>query len=468
MTRKRRPEAALGSTMSSLPDWASADPPAPENGAQLLADIRRFVARFVVAPAPALDVIPVWIVHAHAIEAADASPYLHVTGPELRCGKSRLLAVLRLLVPTPLPAATATPAAVFRALGHNPPPVLLLDEVDALFGRRREQREGSEDLRALLNAGWQRGTPALRCVGPAHEVRAFPVFGAKALAGIGELPPTLADRSLRIRMDRLTPGERVERLLDSRPPTEAAELCERAAAWAGEHLDELRYANPAIPEDLDDRGADGSLALFAIADLAGGDWPVRTRAAVVELRSGDAAEASESYGVVLLGAVRRAFEAAGNPAALGTAELLAAVAEDNEAPAGFSMEDTGRPRRLARSIRPYEVKPRDVWREGRSVKGYAYQDLEPAWGRYCAPNPREAREPFSGAILTPAKQGEDIALPRPSESRANPEGKPVLAYLALSEQGNGRDERVPQLPPDAPAWERAYWARRLAEGTAIP
>jgi hypothetical protein len=59
--------------------------------------VRRYIA---LAPAEA-DVIALWIVHTHAFQAAQSTPYLAITSAEKQCGKSRLLEFLELLVANP-------------------------------------------------------------------------------------------------------------------------------------------------------------------------------------------------------------------------------------------------------------------------------------------------------------------------------------------------------------------------------
>jgi hypothetical protein len=44
--------------------------------------------------------------------------------------------------------------ALVRSIDEDDPPTLLLDEADAIFAKRREERgEGAEDLRGILNSG---------------------------------------------------------------------------------------------------------------------------------------------------------------------------------------------------------------------------------------------------------------------------------------------------------------------------
>jgi len=216
----------------------------------------------------------------------------------------------------------------------------------------------------------------------------FPTFGAKALAGIGDPPGTLADRSLRFRLKRALPHERPERLLGDEPRTTGEGLCARAAAWAEENLDPLSAARPAIPEELDDRAADACLPLFAIADLVGNGWGERVRAGVIALREPEGQV--DSDGVALLAAAGRAFAGAGDPEQLATADLLERLAADVEAPDGFSDDDKGRARRLARLLRPFGVRPDDIHAGAgpgrRTVKGYRRERFDDAFARYLSPD----------------------------------------------------------------------------------
>lgn len=66
--------------------------------AEALAAIEAFVGRYVVLVRPETIVaVVLWIAHTHAIEHADATPYLAVSSPEKQSGKTRLLECLGLL-----------------------------------------------------------------------------------------------------------------------------------------------------------------------------------------------------------------------------------------------------------------------------------------------------------------------------------------------------------------------------------
>jgi hypothetical protein len=165
----------------------------------------------------------------HAFDAADASPYLAVTSPEKRSGKSRLLEVLEIIVFNSWKVITPTEAVVFRKIDAHRP-TLLLDETDAIFGKKNG--ENYEGLRALLNAGNRRGTKVPRCVGTSQSLQSFSVFCPKAIAGIGELPDTIADRAIPIRLKRKARSERAERFRRRDVEADAKTLYMNASAWA--------------------------------------------------------------------------------------------------------------------------------------------------------------------------------------------------------------------------------------------
>lgn len=84
------------------------------------------------------------------------------------------------------------------------------DEIDTVFGPK--VRRDVEETRSLLNAGRRRGAMTGRCkmVGKTVETEEIEASCAVALAGLGDLPDTVASRAVIIRMRRRAPGEQVE------------------------------------------------------------------------------------------------------------------------------------------------------------------------------------------------------------------------------------------------------------------
>src|ERR1700686_3625140 len=112
------------------------------------------------------------------------------------------------------------------------------------------------------------------------KVREFPVFAPVALAGLaGKMPATITDRAITMHMRRRAPDESVDEFRERDAAAEAAPIRERTEAWVGANLDALTDSRPVMPEGVRDRPAEVWEALLAVADLAGGDWPERARAA---------------------------------------------------------------------------------------------------------------------------------------------------------------------------------------------
>lgn len=168
---------------------------------ELLQTLCAQVQRFIVFPeedAPgALATLALWTMLTYCYPAWPAVPYLHVSGT-LASGKSRLLDVLSRLVRRPILASSMTAGVLFRTL-HEHAGTLLLDEAERL-----EDRSNSSELRTVLLAGYRAGGRVARLRQLAGQFRPvhFEVFGPKALGGIGELPPALASRCIRLNMLR--------------------------------------------------------------------------------------------------------------------------------------------------------------------------------------------------------------------------------------------------------------------------
>lgn len=399
---------------------------------ELLDALATTIRRYVVVSEAQRDAEALWTLHAHAIEVADSTPYLSITSAEKQSGKSRNLEVLAQLVPRPMEAANVSDAALFRALGSEDEPMtLLFDEIDSIFGRNVANTK--EEQRGLLNAGWRRGAKAYRCVGEGsrQEVRAYTVFGAKALAGIGDLPETLADRSIPIRLRRRRLDEEVERGRYRNIVAVCEPLRLAAARWARENMDTLRDAEPDLPEQLSDRAQDGAEPLLAIADLAGGEWPKRARRALVELHR-DKPEDSESQGVRLLADIRAAI---GDKDRITTAELLTVLKADDEAPWGElgKSGDGLKPRALSRLLAPYGIHPVDIRTPDGTKKGYKREQFEDAWQRYLPPHPLPIRDkgdigstkPKSGGYVSATEGGVSRI-----ESGSKPHGNADVADVA--------------------------------------
>jgi hypothetical protein len=348
-------------------------------GAALLDEIYEHVRRFVNLTVVQALIVSLWVVHTYVIAAADATPYLAITSPEKRSGKTRLLEVLASLVAIAWMTGGVSAAALYRKIDRDSP-TLLLDESDAAF---KGDKEYAEVLRGTLNTGHRRGGTHDCCVKEDGDItiKAFSTFCPKAIAGIGKLPDTVADRSIHFCMKRKTRSEKVERWRLRNVKSETDRLREKLEAWGIQNVEKLRGARPALPEALSDRQQDGAEPLLAIADLAGGKWPEVARAALVSLCAG-AQAADDSIGTQLLSDIRQVFKAKETDR-LPSAELATALAEIETSPwgewkNGKAITFNG----VASLLKPFGISPHTIRVESRVLRGYETNDFEDAWARY--------------------------------------------------------------------------------------
>jgi hypothetical protein len=205
------------------------------------------------------------------------------------------------------------------------------------------------------------------------------VWGAKALCGIGKIADTLADRSIPLRLRRKLPGERTVKIRHA-DPAAFAELAGKLARFAIDNREAIRTARPAEVDGLNDRANDCWEPLLAVAELAGGNWPRLARIAAATLHGLE--EDTPSIGAELLASIRDAFD---NRRAdrLPTADLLEALAEDEEAPwAAWNRGKPMTPHQLSKRLSEFGIKP-TTFRVGlKTPKGYKREQFTEAFRRY--------------------------------------------------------------------------------------
>jgi putative DNA primase/helicase len=259
---------------------------------------------------------------------------------------------------------------LFRIIDKHKPTVLA-DECDAWIN-------DNEELRGLLNAGHRRGGQALRCEGDNNEVRAFAVFSPAVLCGIGSLPGTLYDRSIVIRLERAKPGE-VRQRFDPRHTERETELCRKLARFVADNMTALELSDPKLPDCAFNRLADNWRPLFAIAEIAGGDWPQRCVDAFVRLTT-QVSEDAESMRVLLLADIQQMFEAE----RMFSKDLVEKLAEMKDRP--WPEANRGKPiteHWLARNLGAFDIRPKLLRiGEGNPARGYELEGMKEAFNRY--------------------------------------------------------------------------------------
>ncbi|MGY5133481.1 DUF3631 domain-containing protein [Streptomyces nigrescens] len=359
-------------------------------GADLLGELRSAIETFVVLPhRQALDAVTLWVAATHLQPAWQHAPRLAVVGPAKRCGKSRLLDVLHETVRDPFITVNSTPAAIFRSITANPP-TLLVDEADTIFGSPKVA-EKNEEMRGLLNSGHHRNRPTTRVAGNDHQPTKFRTFAMAALAGIGDLPDTIMDRSVVIRMRRRAPGESVRSYRSRRDTPALNALRQRLAAWLGPHLEEAADSEPVMP--VEDRAADTWEPLIVVADLAGGPWPAWARTACQTMTAYEQGQEEDHGGlkIRILTDIRQVFASYGNPDALPTESLLAALRADSEGPWAEYGNGGLSARGLQLLLADYQIRSANHrFGDIGQRKGFSRSQFTDAWVRYCPPPARTA------------------------------------------------------------------------------
>jgi putative DNA primase/helicase len=361
----------------------------PVDAEHLITQILGRIRSHVVMTDEAERVVTLWTVMTwvHG-RAAVHSPILLVTSPEPNSGKSTLLGVLTYLVRCSLPSVGITAAPLYRSI-EKWQPTIIVDEGDTAF-------VNNDDLRAVVNSGWTRGTGVIRCESETNEPRLFSTFCPKAIGMKGrKLPETTMSRAIVIEMARKKPGERA---IDFQYVDDdgLVELRSKLARFAADSADRLRMAEPALPQGFENRRAANWRLLLAIADTAGDEWGRKARAAAEKISR---AAVSDSAGTDLLTDVKKAFDSKTDIDCILSRQLVELLTADPES----RWCEWGRDRKpitqkqLAGLLREFHIISTTVHPADQAHgKGYRRLDFEDAWRRYLSPEtpPQAPSPPF--------------------------------------------------------------------------
>ena len=299
--------------------WPEPDPwDDPVDGAAMLSELSEVIGRYVQMSDPLADAVALWVTSTWLHHGLDISTFLSVQSATKRCGKSLLLEIISEFVYRDmLISGRVTSAPLFRIIERDAP-TILIDEIDTFFG-------DDDDLRGLINGSQRRkGAQLMRCVGDDHEPRYFTTWCAKALCGIGQLPDTVADRSLSIRLERRPSGPTVP-LWRDRDQATIESLQRRIARWVADNTEAVLKARKevAFPVGLNDRARDAWEALLALAHTGGGVWGGEGgRAWKACQHINEDTEDETDVREKLLADLRTVFSDAGDPSALPTQAIL--------------------------------------------------------------------------------------------------------------------------------------------------
>lgn len=288
--------------------------------------------------------------------------------PGERCGKTSLLDTLEVLCARGWQTGRVTAAALYHKVEAERP-TLLLDEADTLL-TSRGRFQGA--LQNIVNQGYRANGKV--SISDGRKTRNFSVYCPKAFAAIGELPDTVADRSIPLPLYRALPGEQMAEW-DARVVIPAAAGLGRRSAGMEQHADWFRTASPQVPAHLHGREKELWLPLFAVAEFAGGDWPERARAAsLIHKRPAD----EDSDGTLLLRDLHAILQRQPRRARFSMSELVHAQ-RSLDAPDYSGHLDT---RELGAILRRYGIRSKAMRFPGGTAKGYERTQFTDVIARY--------------------------------------------------------------------------------------
>jgi hypothetical protein len=370
LVKIQRARASKDSERDFLPHWNVEPWPEEVDGDALLDELRNHFKRYIVLPDEADVALALWTLHTWVFDCFDITPYLAITSPTPRCGKTVLMTMLYWLCCRAKKTDSMSKAVIYRSVDADRP-TLVLDEVS--WCSLDDERAG------IVNGGFERNGFVETCEGEGAAIKPkrWATYCPKALGMIGRLTPTLMDRSIAIAMRRKTAGEIVERLR-RRDNDEHAELRQKCRRWADDNADALKTAPDMVATSLDDRAVDCWEPLLVIARAAGGEWLGRALYAAKTLSS---ERDQPPPGVEVLADIRKAI---GGDDAMRTADLLKALNSDAERP--WVEWRHGKPltaKQLGALLRPFGIISETVHIPGLAdAKGYKRVRFEDAWRRY--------------------------------------------------------------------------------------
>jgi putative DNA primase/helicase len=355
--------------------------PKPVNTAKLLSELGAKISKYVVLQDHQLTAAILWTAHAwtYDYDVPIHSPILAATSAEPDSGKSTLVAVLGRASPRFSLNVEMTGPSLYRFVDAVKP-TLVIDEADDLFARK-------SDLKSIINAGWTRGARIPRQVSVDGVWRpvSFDPYTPKMIALIGRsLPPATRSRCVELRMFPKRTDEHVE-IFNQLDDEEFATLRRKFARWAKDNAPKLKDMKPTLPAAMTNRAAQNWSLLLAIAELAGGPWPNRVRAAAERLTH---RARRPSDGVQLLAAFKAVFADRKTITSEQMVEYLRA-----DPTSVWSDYNHGGPitqRQIAHLLDAYDIRPVATHPTGKrdlQRRGYRIVQFVDAFERYTAGDP---------------------------------------------------------------------------------
>ncbi len=375
---------------AGLPDavleWPKLEPKGTE---VVLADLLESIAgrfgEYLSLDDRILDLLALWVVGAGNANIFTRFPRVLVKSPEPNSGKTTVLELMAFAVPQALILERATSASVMTMFDMARGSVaFFLDELDTWVATK----EGNDDMTGIWNSGFERGKQAAKMEsdGNTWSLSFRSLYAPVAGASLNDLPPANESRAFVVRMvpDRTGTKRNLgkeKNVLGGNPLDDLRQQV--VDFWAGEPAIELAPTNEDL-EGLGGRDADRATPLILLSRFAGGDWYERLRAGMAYIQERDDPKRGPSR--ELLEDLCKVY-VAHDPGHLRSSDAVMRLMEladrpwvDRNAGTGITQAE------LADLLRPYDLRPKNVWIDGKSPKGYKQEELEAVFEVYLGPD----------------------------------------------------------------------------------
>lgn len=229
---------------------------------KLRQDVRQFIEKYVELPAGTIDLVTEYVFMSWVHDSFDELPYMAFRTARSGSGKSRALETTGKICFRPLFCGGGSSApAIFRLIDSFGG-TLVIDEFD-----HDKRTELTAMLTKILNQGFQRDRPLLRCVGDKFTPTPFNVFGPKLFVlRHGFHDDATESRTISIRMRHRTRKDIPINLPRAEFDREALNLRNRLLMYRFQNVGKVRINEKWNVEGLEDRYNQIASPLFAVAE----------------------------------------------------------------------------------------------------------------------------------------------------------------------------------------------------------
>jgi hypothetical protein len=237
-----------------------ADP--EEDGEESLRrDVRAFIHRSVELPGDAEIIAVEYVFLTWVYDAFEELPYLAFRTADCGRGKSRALETVGALCYRPLFCGGGSSAAATLRMIDTLRGTLIADEFDG-----NHDTELTAEITRILNQGFQRNRPLVKCVGDACEPRAFSCYGPKLFSLRKRLGDDASEsRTISIRMTQRMRDDIPRSLPRKRFDAEALAIRNRLLYWRFIRFGSVQVDEKLADKGLEDRGNQIALPLLSLA-----------------------------------------------------------------------------------------------------------------------------------------------------------------------------------------------------------